>query len=38
MQIYPLTGDTSDGQVFPRNGGPFGSNEGFYYTCLRVKI
>lgn len=38
VQIYPLTGGTSDGQVYPRNGGPFGFNGGFYYTRLRVKI
>jgi iron complex outermembrane receptor protein len=38
MQVYPLTGGTSDGQVFPRNGGPFDFNGGFYYTRLHVKI
>jgi iron complex outermembrane receptor protein len=37
VQIYPLTGSTSDGQVYARNGGPFGFNGGFYYTRLRVK-
>jgi iron complex outermembrane receptor protein len=37
VQIYPLTGGTSDGQVYPRGGGPFGFNGGFYYTRLRVK-
>jgi iron complex outermembrane receptor protein len=37
VQIYPLTGGTSDGQVYARNGGPFGFNGGFYYTRLRVK-
>ncbi|MDY1009958.1 TonB-dependent receptor plug domain-containing protein [Sphingomonas sp. CFBP9019] len=37
VQIYPLTGGTADGQVYPRNGGPFGFNGGFYYTRLRVK-
>ncbi|MGA1799237.1 TonB-dependent receptor [Sphingomonas sp. 4RDLI-65] len=37
VQIYPLTGGTSDGQVYPRSGGPFGFNGGFYYTRLRVK-
>ncbi|AOR79706.1 TonB-dependent receptor plug domain-containing protein [Novosphingobium resinovorum] len=37
VAIYPLTGGTSDGQVYPRNGGPFGFNGGFYYTRLRVK-
>ncbi|EJU13803.1 TonB-dependent receptor plug [Sphingomonas sp. LH128] len=37
VAIYPLTGGTSDGQIYPRNGGPFGFNGGFYYTRLRVK-
>jgi iron complex outermembrane receptor protein len=37
VQLYPLTGGTSDGQVYPRGGGPFGFNGGFYYTRLRVK-
>jgi iron complex outermembrane receptor protein len=37
IPIYPLTGGTTDGQVYPRNGGPFGFNGGFYYTRLRVK-
>lgn len=37
VQIFPLTGGTADGQVYPRNGGPFGFNGGFYYTRLRVK-
>lgn len=37
VQLYPLTGGTSDGQVYPRNGGPFGFNGGFYYARFRVK-
>ena len=37
VPIYPSTGSTADGQVYPRNGGPFGFNGGFYYTRLRVK-
>ncbi len=37
IPIYPLTGGAIDGQVYPRNGGPFGFNGGFYYTRLRVK-
>jgi iron complex outermembrane receptor protein len=37
VPIYPITGGTSDGQVYPRNGGPFGFNGGFYYARLRVK-
>ncbi len=34
--IYPLTGGTADGQVYPRNGGPFGINGAFYYVRVRV--
>jgi iron complex outermembrane recepter protein len=33
--VYPVTGSTADGQIYPRNGGPFGINGGFYY--VRVK-
>jgi iron complex outermembrane recepter protein len=32
--IYVLTGSTSDGQVYPRLGGPFGINGGFWYVRL----
>lgn len=35
--IYALTGGLNDGQVYPRSGGPFGMNGGFYYVRLRVK-
>jgi len=35
--IYALTGSTADGQVYPRSGGPFGFNGGFYYARLRIK-
>jgi iron complex outermembrane receptor protein len=35
--IYVLTGATNDGQVYPRLGGPFGINGGFYYVRVRVK-
>jgi iron complex outermembrane receptor protein len=35
--IYPLTGSTSDGQIYPRNGGPFGMNGAFWYASLRFK-
>jgi iron complex outermembrane receptor protein len=35
--IYPVTGGTGDGQVYARNGGPFGVNGGFYYAKLRIK-
>ena len=37
LSIYPITGGAGDGQIYPRNGGPFGFNGGFYYTRLRVK-
>jgi iron complex outermembrane recepter protein len=36
--IFALTGGLNDGQVYPRSGGPFGINGGFYYARLRVKI
>lgn len=36
--IYPLTGSTADGQIYPRNGGPFGFNGGFWYVRARVKF
>lgn len=35
--IYALTQSTADGQVYPRNGGPFGINGGFWYVRLKVK-
>ncbi len=35
--IYTLTGSTADGQIYPRNGGPFGFNGGFWYIRARVK-
>lgn len=35
--IFLLTDSLADGQVYPRNGGPFGMNGGFYYARLRVK-
>lgn len=34
--VYALTNSLADGQVYPRSGGPFGINGGFYY--LRVAI
>ena len=36
--IYPLTGSLSDGQVYPRSGGPFGINGGFYYASVRAQF
>ena len=35
--IYTLTNSTGDGQIYPRNGGPFGFNGGFWYIRARVK-
>jgi iron complex outermembrane receptor protein len=34
--IYALTSSLADGQIYPRSGGPFGINGGFYYARLRV--
>ncbi len=35
--IFAITGSTADGQIYPRSGGPFGMNGGFWYARLRVK-
>lgn len=35
--LYAVTGGTSDGQIYPRTGGPFGINGGFWYVKARVK-
>lgn len=35
--IYAITNSTADGQIYPRSGGPFGVNGGFWYARLRVK-
>ena len=35
--IFALTGSTGDGQIYPRSGGPFGINGGFWYARIRVK-
>lgn len=35
--IFSITNSTADGQVYPRNGGPFGMNGGFWYARLRIK-
>jgi iron complex outermembrane recepter protein len=35
--IFALTNSTGDGQIYPRSGGPFGINGGFWYARLRVK-
>jgi iron complex outermembrane receptor protein len=35
--VYVLTHSLDNGSVYPRNGGPFGINGGFWYIRLRVK-
>lgn len=35
--IYAITNSTADGQVYPRMGGPFGFNGGFWYARIKVK-
>ena len=35
--IFLLTDSISNGSVYPRSGGPFGINGGFWYARLRVK-
>jgi iron complex outermembrane receptor protein len=37
LTIYPVTGGSADGQVYARNGGPFGFNGGFWYAKIRIK-
>lgn len=34
--VFPLVGGTADGQVYPRNGGPFGFNGTFWYATVRI--
>ena len=36
--LFTLTGGTLDGQIYPRNGGPFGINGAFWYASLRVQF
>lgn len=35
--IYDLTASIANGSVYPRPGGPFGINGGFWYARIRVK-
>ena len=35
--IYTVTNSLADGQIYPRSGGPFGINGGFWYARIRVK-
>lgn len=34
--VFPLVGGLGDGQVYPRNGGPFGFNGAFWYATVRI--
>lgn len=36
-RIFVLTNSLADGQVYPRTGGPFGLNGGFWYVRLKAK-
>ena len=36
--VYPIVGGLADGQVYPRNGGPFGFNGAFWYMSLRINF
>ena len=35
--IFQVTGSLADGQIYPRSGGPFGINGGFWYARIRIK-
>ncbi len=34
--VYPIVGGLENGNVYPRNGGPFGHNGAFWYMTFRV--
>ena len=34
--VYALTNSLADGQIYPRSGGPFGINGGFYYVRVAI--
>ncbi|MFM5885192.1 MAG: TonB-dependent receptor plug domain-containing protein [Novosphingobium sp.] len=36
VQLFPVVGGSADGQVYPRNGGPFGMNGGLWYAKIKV--
>lgn len=36
--VYVLTNSLDNGSVYPRNGGPFGINGGFWYVKLAAKL
>ncbi len=35
--LFPVVGGSADGQVYARNGGPFGMNGGLWYVRVKVK-
>ena len=35
--VYAITNSLADGQIYPRSGGPFGINGGFWYAKLKIK-
>ncbi|MEG3155306.1 TonB-dependent receptor plug domain-containing protein [Sphingomonas sp. RB1R13] len=37
-RLYPITGSTADGQIYPRSGGPFGINGGFWYAKVKISM
>lgn len=34
--VFALTNSLADGQIYPRSGGPFGINGGFYYVRVAI--
>jgi len=36
--VYPYTGGLTDGEVYPRTGGPFGYNGAFFYVRVAAKF
>lgn len=34
--VFALTNSLADGQIYPRSGGPFGINGGFYYVRIAI--
>jgi len=36
--VYPYTGGLTDGEVYPRTGGPFGYNGAFFYARVFAKF
>ena len=36
VPVYALTNSLADGQIYPRSGGPFGINGGFYYARIAI--